>query len=1115
MRNKLLYAIIFLVGSAIGFAQVNTGKITGFVSDVSGAIVTGAPVKATNDATGVVSATESSDRGDYLLNFLIPGTYHVSVEKAGFQTSMRSQVIVQAGGITRIDFSMQVGSSEQTITVEANPISLATETSELSQTFSPVEMQKLPNLDRNPLYQMNLLPGASNGAGSGSYGNNSGENGSAIGMSRPQMASLGGVDANATTVYIEGVPNREPQNAYVGVVPPIEAVQELQVYTGKYNAEFGFSGSAVINVITKSGGDKLHGAAFEFLRNEAPDALNYFNGGVAKTPFRRNQYGGALSGPILRNRLFLFGDYQGENVYTNSTSFTTAPTAKMLTGDFSELYVPGSVDDAGNTYGQIYDPSTRQFDAQGNVISATPFPNNVIPPGRWDAAAKVMNAEDVFGKANLTGISNNLQYLASNRQTVHQGDGRVDFDRSSRDKIFFRYSVLNATLVNSTNVNQFFQGWNANSSSFNQNMEASDLFSFSSTKMNELRLGFSRSNVKTSYEANDKDWNNTFGIPNGNLSGSPATTGLADFVMAGAPSIGVPAWVGYVISNTIGFTDNFTWIKGRHQIKVGTNINHVADVSADGVGSDDPRGTLEFDESMTSYDGIGYNGGGDASKALPVRSYGYPSFLLGNMTESARTMFTAGAPYQSLWQNAWYAQDDFKVRPSLTLNLGLRYELTTRPVARGNREANWDIRTNKLVLATSSNRSPAINIDGENWGPRVGFAWSPYNGKTSIRGGFGTSYWMAYWGGPLTVLGCTYPYYASTINVTPNSLTPSMQLSKNGLPLASAKYDASGNLMIPDTALIRGVAYNWKSQRVDQVTLNIERELRSNMILDIGYLHVRGIHDLHTDNINQAPPTHTGIDYQTQRPLYSLYPQLGDVPIAESNAGTWYDALTARFTANLGKSSYINASYAHGRNFANGNDLDQTNVNQFYGPTQQDIPHIFNAQLTTELPVGRGRKFLGKSNHIVDALVGGWEYSALLHISSGVRFDVYDGDSTSLNNGQTNRPDRIGSGKLSHPNVDKWFDSSAFIVHTTAMTYGNAGINPLFADGEQQLDSSVSKDFHLMEGHQIEFRVDIFNTFNHPNFGQPDSNIGDDSVGEVTSTAVDNRRMQFSLRYSF
>jgi len=1115
MRCLSLFLVIFLVlFPVITPAQINTGRILGFVTDPSGAVIAGISVTAINDGTSVVTKAETSETGEYLLNFLMPGTYHVEVEKAGFKKVLRSGVIVDAGGIDRIDFTLLVGDVNQTIDVQANAINVATETSELSQTFSHHDLDALPNIDRNPLYQMNLIPGANNDVGSGNYGTNGGENGSAVGQTRPQLASIGGVDANANSVYIDGVPNREPQNAYISLTPAIEGVQEVQVYTGKYNAEFGFSGSAVVNITTKSGSNELHGAAFEFLRNEATDSRNYFAGGGPNLPFRRNQFGGAVGGPILKNRLFFFADYQGTLMKTSSTKFATAPTAKMLTGDFSELYVPGQVDDAGNTYGQIYDPNTRTFGANGSVISATPFPGNIIPSTRWDPVAKAMNAADIFGVANLPGIGNNLRYLSNNNQTAHQADGRLDFDRTSTDRIFFRYSVLDATNDFTTNVNQFFQDANVNSKSFNQNMQASDLHTFGMTKTNEFRLAFNRSNVRTSLASQSQDWNNSFGMPNGNLS-DPSTKGLAEFIMPGVPSIATPDWVGYIVSNTISATDNFTWAKGRHLIKVGTNVNHVVDVSADTIGGDDPRGTLTFSEAMTSYDGIGYNGGGNPANALAVQPIGYASFLLGTMTSSARAHFVAGAPYQSYWQSAWYAQDDFRILPSLTLNLGLRYELISRPVERHNRESNWDTRTNQLVVATSGNRSPALGLDDKDWGPRVGFAWTPDRGKTSIRGGYGISYWMAYWSGPLTILGLTYPNYAKEVLLTPNNLTPSLQLSQNGLPLANAQYDSSGKLVIPNGALIRGADYNWRNQRVDQATLNVEREIRPGMILDIGFVNVRGLNNNHSTNINQAPPTPQGTDYNTVRPLHALYPQLGDIPISQSIASSRYDALTVRFTAEISRAVTVNASYAHGRNFFNGNNLDQTNINQYYGPTLQDIAHIFNSQFTVELPVGRGRRYLSNSNRLVDALLGGWQYSGFLHIRSGARFDVVANDGTSLNNGQNNRPDRIGSGQLNNPTVNKWFDTSAFVVHGTPMTYGTSGINPLHSDGQQQLDSSISKIFHITERQQLQFRADIFNTFNHPNFAAPDAIVGDAAEGQVTSTSVDNRRVQFALRYSF
>ena len=1092
-------AAMFLGAGGVLQAQINTGRITGTIRDASGAVIPDARIVATNDATSAVTTAQSSESGDYVVNFLIPGIYHVAVEKQGFQRSVTADVTVNAGGITRIDFNLAVGAVQQAVEVLANPITVATETSELSKTFAYKELDQLPNIDRNPLYQMNLLPGANNDVGSNNYGTNGGENGSAVGLTRPQLVSLGGVDANANSVFIEGIFNREPQNAYVGLVPPIEAIQEVQVYTGKYNAEFGFSGSAVINVVTKSGSNELHGALFEFLRNNDADAKNFF--AQQATPFRRNQFGGALGGPAIKNKLFFFGDYQGTRFSTSSPGYTTAPTAKMYNGDFSELYDSTQpLDAAGNTYGQIYDPASRVFDKNGNVISATPFPGNIIPASRFDPVTAKMNADKIFGVANLPGLSNNLYYLYSNQQTVDQGDGRADYNFSERDRFFYRYSRMNAINNNATTVNQFWQNGQADSNSVNQNMQLTYLRTIGASMSNELRLGYNRTHVNTSNKTMSKAWNNYYGVPNGNL-GDPITQGIFEVDLTPIHNIGDPDWVAFIISNTIALTENFTWVKGKHNLKFGTSINHVEDTSADTIGGDDPRGRISFDPAMTSYNGV-------------AQPYAYPSFLLGNPTSIARARFVGGWPYQTFWQNAWYAQDDFKVLPSLTLNLGFRYDLYTRPVERYNRQSNWDSETNQLVVATKSDRSPGFNLDKGDVGPRVGFAWTPDRGKTSVRGGYGISYWQAYWSGPLTILGLTYPSYVKQQFLTPNNLTPSLSISKDGIPIATAQYDSSGNLVIPANAVIRGTAINFKNQRVDQGTLNVQREIRPGMVVDVGYVHVQGRDNNHTVNINQAPPQPPGVDYNLARPLYGTYPQLGDVPEQFSNAGSWYDALTASFSAKVTKYIDIYATYAHARNFSNGNNIDQTNVWQYYGPTPQDIAHTFNAQVVVQLPFGRGRTFGSNMNRGLDAVVGGWQYAGLIHIRSGTRFDVYSGVSL-LNNGQGNRPNRLCNGAISNPTPNMWFNPACFVDDTVPDTYGNAGINPLYADGQQQLDSSLSKTFAITERVNLQLRVDVFNTFNHTNFAAPDSTVGDATIGQVFSTSVDQRRMQFGLRLHF
>jgi Carboxypeptidase regulatory-like domain len=1106
-RAKLaLFVLVVLAifGAQIVSGQINTGKITGVVSDSSGAAVAGAIIRATNQETSIATVSKTQQNGDYLLNFLIPGSYSIEVESQGFRRARQSDVNVVAGDAVRLDISLQIGELQQSVDVQAHPVAVNTESAELTQTFGYKALDQLPNLDRNPLYQMNLLPGANNGAGSGNYGSNGGENGSAVGLTRPQLSSIGGVDANANGVYIEGIFNREPQNAYIGVVPPIEGVDEVQVFAGKYDAEYGFSGSTVINVVTKSGTNEFHGSAFEYLRNNATDANNFF--ATQSTPFRRNQFGGAIGGPILKNKLFFFGDYQGTRFGTSNYQYTSAPTAEMYQGNFSELYSLAPPDGTTtSTYSQLYNPYTRVLDQSGNVISATPFTGNIIPASMMDPVAAKLNADRVFGVANLPGLTNNLYYLYTNTQDADQADGRVDFNPTDKQRLFFRYSILDSTNGNSTNINQFFQNGQANSHSVNQNMQLTLLSTFGATEANEARIGYNRTHVNTGTNSMDKNWNNAYGIPNGNL-GDPITQGIFELsslspITSGGAGFGQPDWVAFIISNTIALTDNFTWVKGKHTLKFGVNLNHVQDTSADTIGGDDPRGSLSFDPAMTSYNGV----------APP---FAYASFLLGTMTSSARARFVNGWPYQSYWQNAFYAQDDFKLLPSLTLNLGFRYELTTRPIERYNRQSNWDVSTNQLVLATSDDRSPSLNLDKGDVGPRLGLAWSPDKGKTSIRAGFGISYWQTYWTGPLTILGLGYPNYSKQQFVSANNMTPDLILSQAGLPLATAEYDSSENLVIPANAVIRGTDKNWESQQVAQTTVNVQRELITGLLVDVGYLSVRGLHNNHTTNINQAPPQPPGVDYNLARPLADLYPQLGDIPVQFSDTSSWYDALTARVVARFGKGFTLSASYAHARNFSNGNNIDQTNINQYYGPTQQDIAHTFTAQFTYELPVGRGKRYLANSNRAVDALLGGWQYSGFLTIRSGLRFDVSSSVSL-LNNGQNNRPNRICNGAISDPTVNMWFNTSCFVDDLTVDSYGNSGINPLHTDGLQQLDSSLFKTFGITERFNLQFRVDAFNTFNHPNFAAPDAVVNDPSEGQVFSTSVDNRRMQFGLRLFF
>ncbi|MGA8232156.1 MAG: carboxypeptidase regulatory-like domain-containing protein [Candidatus Acidiferrales bacterium] len=1097
-------------------AQINSGTIAGFVSDPSGASIPDAAIVASDLATKTETRAVTLQDGNYLVNYLVPGTYQVQISKPGFITRVETNVEVTAGHTVRLDFKLTVGQVQQSVEVQANPVAVDTENSEEKYTFSSSTLDALPNIDRNPLFQLNLMPGASNGPSTGNYGTNGGEDGSAVGLTNPQLAAFGGMDANANTIYLEGIPAREPQNGYIGLVPPEDDIEELDVYTGKYDAEYGFSASGVINVVTKSGTNRFHGDAFEYVENDKLNAIPFF--ATSTTPFQRNQFGGSVGGPILKDKLFFFGDFQRTPDLQSGPVIASAPDALMYAGNFSELYEPSmGTDAAGNTYGQLYNPFTRVFDAQGNQVSVQPFPGNIIPQNLWDPVAANMAAAQVFGLANLPGLANNFYYLNDIRQYSNQGDGRIDYSLSNTTKMFFRYSALEATLENPPTVNPFIEQ-SANSDTYNQNMGWTLTHSFSTAQMNELRLGYNRTDVHTSNNTLGKQWNNLFGIPNGNPPGAGTETGLAEFVGVDPYStLAQPDWIAFIVSNTISLSDSFTWVKGKHTFKFGAMFNHVEDTSADTIGGDDPRGGFYFSPSMTSYNGT-------------AADFSFPAFLLGTPVESERTQFDYGFPYQTYWETGYFAQDDIHVSRTFSLNLGLRWEYWTLPVERFNRQSNWNTDTNVLQVASGSDRSPAVNPDSTDVEPRIGFAWSP-DGKTSIRGGWGISYWQNYWGfspngvnnggggaqSLLTVLGATYPYYVRQEFLTPNSLTPTLTITANGLPTALAETNGQGGFLIPPGQFVRGVAHNWKNQKVQQYSLDFQRQLTSKLVVGVGYLGVYGGNDPVTININQAPPSPiNGINYNLNRPLYSEYPNLFDIPISESIGSSSYNALTATARGTVAKNLVVFAAFAYSRTFSNGFNTNPLAISQYYGPTQADIPLIFSAQLEYQLPFGKGQSHFSDAGRALDAVIGGWGASAFITIHDGPPFTVLSPVSL-LNNGQANRPNVVSgcNPNISNRSLGEWFNTACFVNDPIPGTYGNEGTNVVRADGLQQVNLSLFKNFNFAERLKLQFRADFQNLFNHPNYGLPDLTVGDPAMGAVTSATVNARIIQLGAKLSF
>jgi hypothetical protein len=454
--------------------------------------------------------------------------------------------------------------------------------------------------------------------------------------------------------------------------------------------------------------------------------------------------------------------------------------------------------------------------------------------------------------------------------------------------------------------------------------------------------------------------------------------------------------------------------------------------------------------------------------------------------------------------------------------------LYTLPVERFNRQSNWNTNTNQLVVATANDRSPVSATDTGDWEPRIGFAWSPDHGKTSLRAGWGISYWQNYWNyaqSVLTVLGATYPFYVKQAFLASSSLSPTVVISTNGFPVAQATYNGQGNLLIPSGELIRGAEYNYKNQKVDQVSFDVQRQLTPQLLVDVGYLGVFATNNPVTVNVNQAPPSPIiGINYNLNRPLYNQYPQLGDVPVSESIGSSNYNALTATVRGNINKYVQVFGTYAFARNFANGFNTATGNVfgnppdlSQYYGPTPEDMPLILNLEVVSQLPIGRGTPFLSNIHPVLNQIIGGWQATTHIHISSGPRFTVTTPVSL-LNNGQANNPNAICNPNLpsSQRTLTNWFNASCFVNDLVPGTWGNEGTDILRADGQQQVNFSLFKQFKVSERFNLQLRGDFLNLFNHPNFSPPGSPaVGNPAIGTITSTSVSPRFIQLGLKLAF
>ena len=1116
-----------ILGSAMSYsspaiAQVTTGTILGTVLDKSGGTIVGADVTISETSKGTSQKYQSDETGSYYAPFLIPGTYRVTVEKSGFTKQVRNNITLQVDDKVRIDFTLDVGQVTQTVEVTSSAPLVKSESAELGDVITGPSVRSLPLNGRNFAQLVYLVPGVTPGQ--------QGENLSGASTFNPRAASnynALGSQANTNAWVVDGIDDNEYTFNTVIVQPSVESVQEFKVLTGTYSAEFG-AGAGVVSVSTRSGSNAIHGTAFEFLRNDALDAKPYqfTRTPVVKPPFRRNQFGAAVGGPIRRNRTFFFGDYYGLREIKGQSFVNSVPTAQTRNGDFSQL-----TDSTGNLI-KVYDPlTTRPDPANPGKFLRDPFANNLILPNRFNQVG--FNVASIYPLPNGSGNFNNYTSTANRTVTDDGFNARIDHRINDHDSLFGRYSYENYKLdapqgqsacclptpdfaKSKFDLGPFVAGIQ-NTRLKAQGMALNETHIFKPTLLNEVRAGFARTTPFTVQSDFGHNSATSLGIVGINVS--QFTTGLPNINVgngSGAEVTGLSGGPAFLPANPrqthYQVEDTMSWTLGRHQTKFG--YRYIRRLVSPFTNTD-TRSTLNFADNFTNNPTTNKEGSGIATLLLGFSTGGSRGFLIEPY-------------YMTNTEHSAFFQDDWRVSARLTLNLGLRYDVFTPDVEIRNRLTNFDVANLRLVYAGEGGTSPTANKSTQygNLGPRLGFAWDVLGDhKTILRGGYGISYFNEQ-ASASNLIGQQVPFTISqNISPDPNSLGTDFTSGKvpsinNPFPpISPVKPITTADLNAVNPRVL-GHAFNNLTPYFESWNVDIERQLSGSMLFELGYVGSRSIHLPFCYNPNEVQPgSGTAVSRRLLQPLSNLSNMTQCDPRNMSNFHALQTKLTKRFSNGLqflssytwGRSLDYGSSAASGGG-AVGNPQTVTNLRAGYGPSGFDVRHRFVTSYVYELPFGPGKKWGSSQGRVVAKVIGGWQQEGIVTFSSGRPFTVFL--NTGVNNGAPSWPNRVCDGKLSNPTASLWFDPTCF-VPPPSNTYGNSQRGALYGPRQTNFDLSFFKNTVITERLKVQFRLDAFNIFNTPFFGFPNANSGAATVGQITSTNSDMRDLQFSLKVEF
>ena len=1076
-----LVMAIYVVCALPGSAQLTTGKIVGTVKDSSGAVVPKVLIKALNTETKITRDTVSSGDGTYEILLLPPGQYELSAELATFKRYVRRPVTVDVNQESRVDVELQVGVLSQTVEVAAEAIQVQSTTATLGKVMSEKLIEDLPLNGRN-FSDLGLLQ---NGVAPIQPGRGFTLNSYNVNGARDSMNNF----------LLDGVANSELEGNTLQVKPAVDALAEFKIQTNLFSAEYGRNSGSIVNAVIKSGTNSFHGALWEFLRNDKLDAKDYFADKVA--PLKRNQFGGDVGGPILKNRSFFFFSYEGFRERRGVTQATTVPDDAHRAGVFGAS-------------AQIKNPASSGCTADGNV-PGTNFVGGTIPDACISPVAKAILK--LYPEPNAGG--ENFTSSPSAKNDSNQFIIRIDHLLRKTDQIFGRYIYDNNEQANPFQAGGTapaqFPGFPETVNNRNQNFGFGYTHTFSTNFLNDFHAGFSRTFNPTTYPNTPKPKDVGINFP------VPDDVGLTDIRITGYSGVGnsVQAPVRFVF-NTYQYHDTLVIVHGKHTIKTGGEVRWHQENVRDQYTE---NGNILFTGNFTGN--------------------GLADFLLGESVS-----FTYGSLKRDVLAQRWkafsmFGQDDYRATSRLTLNLGLRWEYATPMVDKYgqtstifiDKQPTFDVPGSGIattVLAGDKSRGLCAECDyfpdKRGFQPRLGFAYDVFgNGRWAVRGGYGV--FFTEFGSNLVLQNILQPPFTTFPTVTDSGGVGFVRL---GDPTCG------GTCVPPGTGLVVITDPHIRTSYMQQFNLNVQHELGAGFLMETGYVGTLGRKLLNFLDLNQPfvvpvngqPPSESNLD---QRRPFAGY---GDIFQSSSWASSSYNGLAANINKRFSSGYAFLTGYTWSKclddasqfHSGGGSVIDPfVPQNQYDRAAERglcafDVRHRFTFSGSMELPFGSGKRFLSRKG-LTNKLVGGWRMSPIVVLSHGVPLTVRDNSDPCLTRipfFASCRPNRIGNPNLDNPSPKDWINKAAFQVQPLG-TFGNAGRGILFADGTKNVDLNFAKVTGITERSKLEFRAEFYNLFNHPQFGVPDldfSSGNNPNFGKIFSTArfSNAREIQFGLK---